>query len=723
MENRASSKFAGFSMLMRKATKGFMYFNLVLLLIYMILRGIKFLFYSYIKNNYSESITNNAKALTQGVEVSFTTPDFLSAKYWNDLLAKSLNYIENAHILVISASIVFVTLIVYIASLFVRKHAFGELTPFKDDNMSISIKKDSLVRLELTGLLWDKNLSFLEKEAYQSIKNMSLTVFTLFDTKEGCPRKNINIRIVIPKSQSKVNLIYRKLAGIEQIFQGASKGVFGFGEPRISGDRTILNYSSSSTLLDVKKKDRKKVRKTDKNINSEVSENNVYIDMEKGSFPLSLLEDRSKIVFEQRLKAKEFSEGLKKTLNMYFNIKNIAVSLKKSAVGDTSLLYVYEVKSFKQQDFSLNKELESYTGLSGILVRIEAGELEMTIPLPSKYKVPMDMPTILQEAFSKDENINPTKAFFGRGVDGALITHSINEFPHLLLAGTTGSGKSVLINQIILSMFWHTTPAELQLAIVDPKMVDFAEYENAPHLLSNPITNMEKASEFLDYLVEQMEERYTLFAQLKVKNIDSFNQKVKSNPDFESLAYIVTIIDEFADLIMQNSDIEIPIKRLGAKARACGIHLIVATQDPRVEVLPPLIKSNLPARLSLMVGQASNSNIILDQEGAEKLNKHGDFLNNFNGSNLTRGQAGYISDNEITLILDYLKTNMKSCNKVDFSSDSEQKMIDIKTNEKFRKEIIEDKIKTQNMNSALNSKSSEDRGSILKRALEKQKNK
>lgn len=262
---------------------------------------------------------------------------------------------------------------------------------------------------------------------------------------------------------------------------------------------------------------------------------------------------------------------------------------------------------------------------------------------------------------------NPTDALFGRSPDSKVVHYPISIAPHFIVAGTTGSGKSVFINQIAVSMMTHALPSELKLAIIDPKVVEFANYKGLPYMLCDPVTDMSEANDLVTYLTILMDERYVLMAEAGVKNIDEYNEWAEKNNQ-EKFTYIVAIVDEFADLIGQFKEVEAPIQRLGQKARASGIHVIIATQTPRADIITGKIKANFPSRVALMVASSTESLIVLDEGGAEKLRPRGDMYIKMNGGQLERCQGGFISNEELDSIFTHLKKTYGECVPIDFKS-------------------------------------------------------
>ncbi|WP_162982257.1 DNA translocase FtsK, partial [Helicobacter labacensis] len=245
----------------------------------------------------------------------------------------------------------------------------------------------------------------------------------------------------------------------------------------------------------------------------------------------------------------------------------------------------------------------------------------------------------------------PLALALGKDVRGEVFVHDLSALPHLLIAGTTGSGKSVGLHAMLLSLLYRNTPTQARLLIIDPKRVEFSAYVDIPHLITPIITDPNQAIIALKSAVEEMERRYVSMSTLRVKNLQSYNAKA-----LESLPFLVVVIDELADLMLVGGkEVEAPIIRIAQMGRACGIHLIIATQRPSVEVLTGLIKTNLPSKISFKVGSKLDSRIILDQEGAQNLLGKGDMLFGFNNT-LQRLHAPYASEAEIERVMDFLRT-------------------------------------------------------------------
>ena len=307
----------------------------------------------------------------------------------------------------------------------------------------------------------------------------------------------------------------------------------------------------------------------------------------------------------------------------------------------------------------LNLQDDLAMALSAETIRIQApipGKDVVGIEIPNEVVETIYLRELLDSKIFKDSS-SPLTIALGKDIVGKPFVTDLKKLPHLLIAGTTGSGKSVGINAMILSLLYKNSPDQLRLLMIDPKMLEFSTYNDIPHLLTPVITKPKQAIVALNNMVSEMERRYELMAETRTKNIENYNEKIKKEGG-EHFPYIVVIIDELADLMMTSGkDVEVSIARLAQKSRACGIHLIVATQRPSVDVVTGLIKANLPSRISYRVGQKVDSKIILDQMGAESLLGRGDMLFTPPGSPaLVRLHAPWATEEEIEKIVEFIKS-------------------------------------------------------------------
>ena len=327
------------------------------------------------------------------------------------------------------------------------------------------------------------------------------------------------------------------------------------------------------------------------------------------------------------------------------------------------------------QIVNLNKDLARSLSVQSVrVVETIVGKTTMGIELPNDTRQNVLLTEILNSRIFHEAEDKLTMAM-GKDIAGAPVIASLAKMPHLLVAGTTGSGKSVGVNCMILSILYKAQPDEVRFIMVDPKMLELSVYDGIPHLLAPVVTDMKEAAQALNWCVAEMEKRYRLLAHVGVRNITGFNDKVmaakknnvplvnpfSTNPDdpepLEKLPYIVVVIDELADLMMvEGKKIEQQIARLAQKARAAGIHLILATQRPSVDVITGLIKANIPTRLSFQVSSKIDSRTILDQMGAENLLGKGDMLFLPPGqAEPTRLHGAFVSDEEVHAVVDFIR--------------------------------------------------------------------
>ncbi len=304
---------------------------------------------------------------------------------------------------------------------------------------------------------------------------------------------------------------------------------------------------------------------------------------------------------------------------------------------------------------------------SSLALNLAAPTLRIEAPIPGKRSVGIEVPNVkpadvrlrgILDSTTWQQATEPLSFAIGLDISGEPIIGELNKMPHLVIAGQTGSGKSVMINALLCSLLYRNTPADMKLILVDPKQVEMTPYNDIPHLLTPVITEPEKTISALKWAVNEMEKRYNLLSEERVRDIKSYNQKTRDkDAGGETMPYIIIVVDEMADLMMMaKRDVEALVVRLAQKARAVGIHLVLATQRPSVDVITGLIKANVPARIAFTVASQVDSRTILDQVGAEKLLGAGDMLIlTPSMSKPKRVQGAFVSDDEVTKITDYLR--------------------------------------------------------------------
>lgn len=419
---------------------------------------------------------------------------------------------------------------------------------------------------------------------------------------------------------------------------------------------TMFEMNPESLKLEIKDK-----KQHDEQINKEPvvsSANNVKINKNYRLPPLSLLKTiANKKVGNNRSYALENADRLTSVLREF----GVHASVSDIFIGPTVTKYELKLETGTRVNKILQLQDDIKLALAAKDIRIEA-------PIPGKPAVGVEIPNSVSTTVSfkevfkdipQDLQDNKLLVPLGKDVSGKCVYAELNKMPHLLIAGATGSGKSVCINTIICSILMRARPDEVRLILVDPKKVELSNYNGVPHLLAPVVTDPKKAANVLREVVSEMERRYDLFASANVRNIASYNTYAKNKNEhtdesekIEVLSYHVVILDEVADLMLVASkDVEDCIMRIAQMARAAGIHLIVATQRPSTDVITGVIKANIPSRIAFAVSSSIDSRTILDTSGAEKLLGKGDMLFSPMGSSSpTRVQGAFVSDEEVSAI-------------------------------------------------------------------------
>ncbi len=374
---------------------------------------------------------------------------------------------------------------------------------------------------------------------------------------------------------------------------------------------------------------------------------------------------------EQEKEVRRRAKVLEKTFGDFgFNVRVVEIQ-----TGPVIAQYEVELEA--------GLRLSKITSLADDLaIALRVPSVRIVAPIPGKNTVGIEVPNtdrqvvrlrdVMEEASAKTQKMR-IPIYLGKDVAGSPLVSDLTTMPHLLIAGRTGTGKSVCLNSIIVSMIMTRRPDEVRMLLIDPKMVELSQYKSLPHLMHPVVTDMRKAEAILGWAVEKMEERYHLLARAGVRHISVYNQlgeeelmeRIQPEDDEErkqiptSMPYIVIVADELADLMMTAAkEVESHIIRLAQKSRAVGIHLVLATQKPTVDVITGLIKSNLPARISFQVASRVDSRVVLDEMGADKLLGNGDMLFLWPGtSTLLRGQGTYLSDDEILRVIGAVATD------------------------------------------------------------------
>ena len=350
-----------------------------------------------------------------------------------------------------------------------------------------------------------------------------------------------------------------------------------------------------------------------------------------------------------------------KILQSTFNNFGIEVKIVKAIVGPS-------ITQFQILPTPGTKVSKIVNLSNDIALNLAAKDVRIEAPIPGKSLIGIEIPNTvnelvtMKEVFINDEDNSPLSVALGKDVSGESIFTRIDKTPHLLIAGSTGSGKSVCVNTIITSILLKNKPDKVKLIMIDPKMVELSIYDGIPHLLTSVVTDPIKAADVLHKVVLEMENRYREFARARVRNMEGYNKIAAKDPDYKELPYIVVIIDELADLMMVSSkEVEESIARIAQKARAAGIHMIIATQRPSVDVITGVIKTNIPSRIAFAVSSSIDSRTILDKSGAETLLGKGDMLYlSADSSKPVRIQGAFLSDEEVEKVVDYVKSQSEA---------------------------------------------------------------
>lgn len=431
-----------------------------------------------------------------------------------------------------------------------------------------------------------------------------------------------------------------------------------------------IEDTSSEETADVKREKRKNPKSSQKEMQEGISHIQKEIrsaeDMARASYkfpPLSLLRPGSKGGGDSKKHLQETARKLQDTLHNF----GVDVTVLNASCGPTVTRYELQPEQGVKVSRITNLTDDIKLNLAASDIRIEApipGKAAVGIEVPNEHNTSVHLRDLLQTEEFKNSKSNLSFAA-GKDIGGKTVIADIAKMPHLLIAGATGSGKSVCINTLIVSILYKANPADVKLIMIDPKVVELSVYNGIPHLMIPVVTEPKKAAGALNWAVAEMNERYNKFAEYGVRDLVSYNQKVDGIADIEEegkpekMPQIVIIVDELADLMMvAPGEVEDAICRLAQLARAAGIHLIIATQRPSVNVITGLIKANMPSRVAFSVTSGVDSRTILDMNGAEKLLGKGDMLFYPQGyPKPVRVQGAFVSDDEVAAIVEFLTKN------------------------------------------------------------------
>ena len=446
-----------------------------------------------------------------------------------------------------------------------------------------------------------------------------------------------------------------------------SRKIFSLLINNIVINKKMSNYDDNTAKMDSNDKGLISNIKIEPKITSLRSSDKIYKEKQISLFsnnediglpPLDLF---SEVDLDEEIYSDESLKARSKLLELKLQDYGVKANVVSVAQGPVVTLFELDLEAGIKGERITNLSKDIARALSVISVRVVEnipGKTTIGIEIPNDRRQTVHLSEIIKSTAFQNASSNISVAL-GKNISGNPVVIDLAKTPHLLVAGTTGSGKSVAINSMIVSMLYKSTSKDVRLILIDPKMLELGVYDDIPHLLTPVVTDMRLAANALTWCVGEMERRYDLLAEKGVRNIDSFNDNVETED--EKLPKIVIVIDEFADLfLVVGKKIEELIARLAQKARAAGIHLILATQRPSVDVITGLIKANIPSRISFKVSSKIDSRVVLDQVGSESLLGHGDMLYLETGKSiLQRVHGTYVSDEDVNEIAKYLKSDKK----------------------------------------------------------------
>lgn len=588
--------------------------------------------------------------------------------------------------------ILIVIAVLYFITILFRKH-YGDIAPFKNDREARRLKKEIIKTTD--SRIFDKGKGSSNKDAHtwnvfkwifnkkvrverrrhksdriakRTIRRCLVLIKTTKEQGQPAPVKQYKIVFDNPDHTEASNKLFSKIKDLHNKLIQFTKVTFDqYKQPK---DRSIYTFEGSIEVADIEAKSIRKRRNGNQSSVADESQSSADAGSQKeGNFPLELLVDRSTKIEEQKEAAQDFAKDKILDLDEYFATTDVQADLSYYNVGNSSVAYYYKPRysNVSRSKNKIQEDLIDVLKMSEIMVTKEADIIVINVGLPKEYWIDIDNRSTISKAMKNAKD--PLHTIFGIGVDNSIVNYPISKAPHMIIAGSTGSGKSVGVNYILTSITYKSTPEDVEFGLIDPKMVEFTVYEDHPSNIVKPITNAEDAITFLKYVVYNMEDRYKAISKEKVRNIEGYNKKMrkKGKPIMKKM---LVVIDEFADLIMVGGkDVEHQVTRITQMGRAAGIHLLLATQRPSVDVLTGVIKNNMVTRIAYQVSSGIDSKTSLDEYGAETLKGQGDSLLKWQGQKpLIRMQGGFLEDDEVENVVSYMADNYEKNPHVDYKA-------------------------------------------------------
>lgn len=557
--------------------------------------------------------------------------------------------------------------VAYVITIALRHHE-GELRPFKDDRLAEKLKREVIKNAEWNIIERDDNgkptLPQKEMKAREIAKRMSISIHTRKEVNGSDFFSIAQVLVERPKNDAVRNLLEKNYLKTLTEKLGNASDSFVFSEMQKEKKHYRFDAKVNVTEFYVEKIEAAQERLNhllgkDDSIDeiNVVKANTDALTKENTSWDIDVLynEKQQLAIIEQTRKAEEEVANLNLSLETFINSnEKVNLQFENMRATNSNAQFTFTIpKGSKNISFEQMKEnLENDLGKSGTNIINRAGKVIIQIPLDNK--ITADAYTSYSEAFLGQKDLPPLLALVGIDTEGKPRTYDFATAPHLLTAGTTGSGKSVGLNMMYLSIMLHNTPDQVKLIIIDPKKTEFVPYKTSPYMYTDVITDMDMAKNAFNALVTEMERRNQLFETMGVRNLASYNKKVSES---KKEPYLILIADEIADLMQTNGDeIEDNMQRLGQKARSAGILIHIATQTPRAEIIKGRIKANLPSSIVYKVASHIESDIALGTSGAERLLGRGDtYIKWVDNPNLVRVQGIFLTDKNIQDIVDSTK--------------------------------------------------------------------
>lgn len=611
---------------------------------------------------------------------------------WGDHLESFTNNLGQGFMLLLIV-IGLVLIAVYVITIIFRHHN-GEISPFLNDREANKLKKSII---KSTNSRWfDKSKGrskkadtwnvfkwYFDKEvrdernarkddriSKKAIRRGKVYIETRIDKGQVAPQKKYEIIFVNPTHKNASDKLHSKIKDLHKTLIQLTKVTF----DEIKTKEQRRYYTFEGSVEKELKEARSVVKKRNNGTNTKNNSSNAIDTSFEGNFPLELLEDKSGKIEEQTIEAQKYADEKVLEVSEYLANEDIQAELVERNIGNGSIGFKYKIRYTKMDKKSINKiqnGLKDYLGIGSVIVYSVPSGLDINVGLVDEYvgidkKIDIDNRKAFRENLSNVKN--PTETIFGVEVSGKVFTNAVAKAPHLIVAGSTGSGKSVGVNYIVTSISWHASKELVEFVFIDPKQLEFMVYKGHPYNKVEPITEPEDAIVFLKYMTYEMKDRNAKMAKVNAKSIESYNKKAEKQ-GFEKMKECVIVIDEYADLVQVAKEVEDYVKRLAQMGRACGIYILLATQRPSVDVLPGVIKNNMPTRLAYALSSGTDSKVTLDDYGAENLNGKGDSLLKWNGSDrFIRMQGGFLTEEEIENIVEHLKETLEPNVHVDYKA-------------------------------------------------------